>query len=185
MITLDQLKKNSTFALKSPLKLKSSTLPVGTRFMVSKGGKIPSLSFYHQADREVKSFASKFTASIIPFLEASDFTDCDPELKGWTMPKNKQMTTSRGVAYESTLAFEGKKVVIISNTGCGGADTFEIFDKVKFDELTAIVKSFAPGKHDAEFVMSQLPIYFVQDVHLISFKQHLSDFEFKFNQITS
>lgn len=172
MLSISELKKNQSFALTIELKMKSGTVPVGTRFSVEKAGKKPVLQFFSTEHKSTRTFGSEHTPYLLTILEQFDISEQNPALKGWTM-KDRTFETNKGVGYSTVFSFEGKKAFTVENDGDGGCDKTYKNDPALAAKLEEILKGYglACKEYDASYMY--ITLYLKNEFSLMTFEEYL------------
>lgn len=172
MISINDLKKNQSFALKSELKMKSGSVPAGTRFSVLKAGKKPVLQYFSTEHKSTRTFASEHTPHLLTFLEEFNTTKQNPALEGWTM-KDRAFETNKGVGFCTVFSFEGKKAFTVENDGDGGCDKTYKNDPALAAKLEEVLKGYglACKEYDASYM--HITLYLKNEFSLMTFEEYL------------
>lgn len=111
------MRKNQVYQTTSQI----ADIPVGHKMQVLKGGKQPMMGFIDPERGVPVSVQGDFSQAIEP----SEKVDSHELLKEWKVSKNKEFETSRGIAFETIIAYRNKNMVRITNDGNGGMSMIE------------------------------------------------------------
>lgn len=172
MISINDLKKNQSFALKEELKIGNGSVPVGTRFSVAKAGKKPVLQYLSPLSNKICCFDTKYTAYLLSILEEFNISEQNPALKGWTM-KDRSFETSRGIGYCTVFSFEGKKALTVENDGVGGCDKIYKNDPVLTEKFNEALKSYGLACKEYDCSYMYITLYLKNEFSFMTFEQYL------------
>lgn len=168
------MRKNQVYQTTSQI----ADIPVGHKMQVLKGGKQPVMGFIDPVRGVPVSVKGDFSAK----LETSDKVDSHELLKEWKVSKNKEFETSRGIAFETVIAYRNKNMVRITNDGNGGMSLIEDLTSINAsakliqnirDAFAEVGYPFSENTQD-EFVVDEFIFYEINNLRpILSLKDYL------------
>ena len=168
------MRKNQVYQTTSQI----ADIPVGHKMQVLKGGKQPMMGFIDPERGVPVSVKGDFSKVIEP----SEKVDSHNLLKEWKVSKNKEFETSRGVAFETIIAYRNKNMVRITNDGNGGMSMIE--DLTSINASTKLLQNIRDAFAEAgypfdentqdEFVVEDFIFYEINNLRpILTLKDYL------------
>lgn len=168
------MRKNQVYQTTSQI----ADIPVGHKMQVLKGGKQPMMGFIDPERGVPVSVQGDFSQAIEP----SEKVDSHELLKEWIVSRNKEFETSRGVAFETIIAYRNKNMVRITNDGNGGMSMIEDLTSINASAklLQNIRDAFAEAGYpfdentQDEFVVEDFIFYEINNLRpILTLKDYL------------
>lgn len=132
------IKKNQVVKAVKSFKVGEHTVEIGQLLIISKGGRKPVFNIFLNNDMCSFSMLHRLNEY---FEDAQYESKMEKELSKVVFKKIQYNETYRGVGLMADVYFDGKKIGLIENNGCGGDTTARIYGEENIKKLKEIITS--------------------------------------------